>query len=53
MEEKPLGGRLGPPPPVTEGLKSVIHYFQFVNFTHPFQPSYSPSADPANLEYLA
>ena len=23
-------------------LKFLIHYFQFVNFTHFFQPSYSP-----------
>ena len=27
----------------------VIHYFQFVNFTHLFQPSYSPLEDPAKL----
>ena len=30
-------------------FKIVIHYFQFVNFTHLFQPSYSPSEDPAKL----
>ena len=27
----------------------VIHYFQFVNFMHLFQPSYSPLEDPAKL----
>ena len=34
--------------PVLSGLNSVIHYFQFVNITHLFQPSYSPSVDPEN-----
>ena len=32
-------------------LKSLIHYFQFVNFTHLFQPSYSPLGGPEKLEY--
>ena len=32
-------------------LKFLIHYFQFVNFTHLFQPSYSPLRGPEKLEY--
>ena len=36
--------------PLFDTLQSVIHYFQFVNFTHLFQPSFSPSVDPAKLE---
>ena len=32
-------------------FKCVIHYFQFVNFKHPFQPSHSPLEDPAKLKY--
>ena len=32
-------------------LKFLIHYFQFVNFMHLFQPSYSPSGGPEKLEY--
>ena len=40
--------------PLSHTLKFAIHYityFQFVNFTHLFQPSYSPLGDPAKLEY--
>ena len=32
-------------------LKLLTHYFQFVNFTHLFQPSYSPLGGPEKLEY--
>ena len=32
-------------------LKVLIHYFQFVNFTDLFQPSYSPLGGPEKLEY--
>ena len=37
--------------PLFDTLKSVIHYFQFVNIMHVFQPSYSLSADPVKLEH--
>ena len=33
-------------------FKIVINYFQFVNFTHFFQPSYSPLEDPANWIFI-
>ena len=38
--------------PLFDTLKSVIHYFQFVNFMHVFQPCYSLSVHSAKLEYL-
>ena len=34
-------------------LKLLTHYFQFVNFTHLFQPSYLSLEGPEELEYSA
>ena len=38
------------PFPLFDTLKFVIHSFQFVNFTHLSQSSYSPLGDPEKLE---